>query len=259
MTENTEPRHPAHEADPNVEVFEIERELDCTIPHDELERLSDELANANVRLEDTEEKAKQVAADLRARKKRIRQTMKALSEKVRERKYRGMVLCRERHDYLHAKKTVTRLDTGESWEQTMTAEELQRDFLPPIPAAGGAEPTPKPGRKRCNCPVTEAEAVPGETWACPEHGRMWKAPDGTIHPRDPVLPVEGEEVPVGGEQQPATPEWTCDTCGERSADPWRDPVTGKHFDCGGTLRQMDDPAEGQGHGDAGNGTSGYEP
>lgn len=184
----------AESDNPNIERMEMELELPCELTPEQVDDLAQRMADTQATMEGAEAEAKEAAADYRQQIKSHKNAMHRLSNKVRTRTFSSLVLCVIEFDHEHAKKKTTRDDTGESWEETMTAEELQRNFLPregPSPEEGGG----KPGRKRCNCPVVEG-VVSGETWACPQHGRMIVDDDGSFVSRDPELLLEGEDGQV---------------------------------------------------------------
>lgn len=171
------------------EEFTVTYEAGVVIPDDEIKSLAMDQANFQGDMEAVELEKAEKSAEFNDRLKALNGAISRIARKVRNGTVLKLIEHRVKFDYKHGKKTITRLDTGETWENSMTAEEMQKDFLPPIDVP---PPEDEGKKKRCSCPIDSEPVVEGETWHCQIHGRMIVV-KGKAESREPKLPLEGEE------------------------------------------------------------------
>lgn len=173
----------------DIEEFTVTYEADVVIPNEEIKVLAMDQATFQGDMERIEVEKAETASDFNDRLKSINGAISRIARKVRAGTVLKLIEHRVKYDYAHGKKTITRLDTGETWENNMTAEEMQKDFLPPV----SPPPPDEDGKKkRCSCPIEGEPVIEGETWHCQIHGRMIVV-EGKAETREPELPLEGEE------------------------------------------------------------------
>lgn len=110
------------------EEFDTERELECALTGPEWEALALEQAHGQVKLRGAEKEKKETNAGYNEDIKVIEERLDTIANKIASRAEPRTVKVHGKRDFAHGKKTLTRQDTRESWEETLTPEEMQRAF-----------------------------------------------------------------------------------------------------------------------------------
>ena len=106
------------------------RELDVKLPDADLDAAGKELAHqVNIQAKTEAEKSKAVKA-WNTIIKEAKAEARALSAVVESGYRKEDVAVSIEYDYEHATKHITRDDTGETFDESMTADELERPMLP---------------------------------------------------------------------------------------------------------------------------------
>ncbi len=179
---------------PDVLTMDMDLDLPCKLSDQSVDALAVELANTVQTLEQVDARRKEVAAEYREQMKSLRAKANDCSRKVVERRYMAVVPATVKYDWKRGAKTITRKDTGETWEEGLTDPERQQTLVAPTFQPAGAEPNDS---KRCTCPAAEI-VMPGETWGCAKHGQLVMGADGATAQRGAQAPAD--------EPAPARPE-----------------------------------------------------
>lgn len=100
--------------------------LPCSLNPDEIRRKGEELALARKKHKDLAEEAKSVAAEFKAKLKRLDETIDDLAEQIRSKRETRDVEVIERRDTVNAMVETVRCDTGEVVRsRAMTLNERQ--------------------------------------------------------------------------------------------------------------------------------------
>lgn len=172
----------------DAEEFQVTYEAEVPLTDEEIRSLAMDQANFQGDMERVEMEKAEASAGFNDQLKSLHGAISRIARKVRSGTVQKLIQHKVKMDYEHGTKTITRLDTGETWDNTMTAQEMQKDFLPPIDVPPPEEDGKK---KRCSCPIDMEPVSEGETWHCQIHGRMIVV-DGKPEPREPELPIAGE-------------------------------------------------------------------
>ena len=169
---------------------EIARLLECDVPDADWPRLADGLAELHQEVRKKSRELEVLKAEHKERVGTINDEIAAtlsrmdpLADKVKQRKFKRYVQCEVLNiDKEGGVQTLRRLDTGEEFEEPLATGDDQQSMI----EEDGTPPPEKGAGKLCRCPWHPGQAMPGETWNCPEYGHMWRRPENTKE-GDPII------------------------------------------------------------------------
>jgi len=125
---------------PETDKITVQKELPVALGHAEIEAIGKDLADTTSRLSEVAQQKRDANSSFNKSIKDLGGHAIKLAEMIHNKNQTAMVECEILYNYTSGEKTTTRMDTLESWNETMTAMEMQRSFPDMTPTDEEAAP-----------------------------------------------------------------------------------------------------------------------